>query len=57
MSKAKILAYYEDVVNSLVATGRVKFFWQAEYKGSGKFVSLAERGKVYQVRLIMIMNT
>ena len=53
VSKAKILAYYEDVVDSLVASGRVKFFWQSEYRGDGKFVSLAEGGKEYQVRLIM----
>ena len=53
VSKAKILAYYEDVVDSLVASGRVKFFWQSEYKGDGKFISMAKGGQEYQVRLIM----
>ena len=53
VSKAKILAYYEDVVDSLVASGRVKFFWHSEYRGDGKFVSCAEGGKEYQVRYMM----
>ena len=53
VSKAKILAYYEDVVDSLLASGRVKFFWQSEYKGDGKFISMAKGGQEYQVRLIM----
>ena len=53
VSKAKILAYNEDVVDSLMASGRVKFFWQSEYRRDGKVVSLAEGGKEYQVRLIM----
>ena len=53
VSKAKILAYYEDVVDSLVASGRVNFFWQSEYRGDGRFVSLAEGGKAYQVRFMM----
>ena len=30
VSKSKITAYYEDVVNDLSATGRVKFYWQCE---------------------------
>merc|ERR1719225_2501014 len=51
VSKAKILAYYEDVVDSLVASGRVKFYWQSEYKGDGKFMSMAEGGKEYQVNV------
>ena len=53
VSKAKILAYYEDVVDSLLASGRVKFFWQSEYKGDGKFISMAKGSQEYQVRLIM----
>ena len=49
VSKAQILAYYEHVVEDLVSTGRVKFFWQCEYKGDGRFSSLLEEGLEYQV--------
>ena len=53
VSKAKILAYYEDVVDSLLASDRVQFFWHSEYRGDGKFISMAEGGKVYQVRITL----
>ena len=48
-SKAKMIAYYEDVVKYLSATGRVKFYWQCEYKKDGKILSLAENDREYQV--------
>ena len=49
VSKSQILAYYELVTEVLKATNRVKFFWQCEYKGDGKIVSLIEDGLEYQV--------
>ena len=50
VSKSQILAYYELVVEKLVSTNRVKFFWQCEYREEGKIVSLVEDGLEYQVR-------
>ena len=42
VSRTEILAYYEQVVEELISTGRVKFYWQCEYKGDGKFSSFGE---------------
>ena len=50
VSKSQILAYYEHVVEELVSTNRVRFFWQCEYKEDGRIVSLIEDGLEYQVR-------
>ena len=51
VSKSQILAYYEVVVEELVSTNRVKFYWQCEYKEDGRIVSLVEDGLEYQVKL------
>lgn len=51
-SKAKIIAYYEDVAKSLSSTGRVKFFWKCEYQKDGKILSLTEIDQEYQVGII-----
>ena len=52
VSRSQILAYYEHVVDDLMSTGRVRFFWQCEYKGDGRFCSLLQDGIVYQVTFI-----
>ena len=52
VSKAKITAYYEDVVNDLSATGRVKFYWQCEYRNDGKIVSLVDNAQQCQVSML-----
>ena len=54
VSQAKITAYYEDVVNDLSATGRVKFYWQCEYKNDGKIVSLVDNSQKCQVSIYCI---
>ena len=51
VSKSQILAYYEQVVEDLLSTGRTKFFWQCEYKGDARIISLVEDGLEYKVIL------
>ena len=53
VSKSQILAYYELVVEELVSTGRANFFWQCEYKGDGKIISLVEEDLEYQVTILI----
>ena len=50
-SGARILAYYERVVEKLCATGRVTFFPQCEYQGDGRFRSMLVEDLVYQVKV------
>jgi len=50
-SKYKILAYYEQVMEDLVATGRVQYYPQCEYLGEGKFVSLLNTNLKYEVNV------
>ena len=52
VSKAKITAYYEDVVNDLSVTDRVKFYWQCEYRNDGKIVSLVDNAQQCQVSML-----
>ena len=50
-SKYQILAYYEQVMDCLVATGRVFYYPQCEHVGDGKFVSLLEPERKYEVKV------
>ena len=57
-SKSQILAYYELVVEKLVSTNRVKFFFQCEYLEDGRIISLIEPGLEYQVSVFpMILKS
>jgi len=48
-SKYQILAYYEQVMEDLVATGRVRYFPQCQYVENGRFVSLLCPDVQYEV--------
>ena len=55
-TKAQILAYYELVMDDLKSTGRLSYFPQCEYLGSGKFKSLLDNGVQYEVKKILIVK-
>ena len=48
-SKYQILAYYEQVMADLMASGRVAYYPQCEYIGEGRFVSLLDSDLKYEV--------
>ena len=50
-SKPEILEHFELALNSLVATGRVKWFPQCRYTGDGCFESLVDPRVKYSVRV------
>ena len=50
-SKFQILAYYELVMDDLIATGRVKYYPKTDYLGNGRFVSLLDSDLQYVVNV------
>ena len=48
-SKAQILAYYELVLEELLATGRLTYLSQCNYLGDAKIKSLLDEDIEYQV--------
>ena len=51
-TKSQILAYYELVMDELMATGRLTFLSQCDYQGKGKIQSLLDDEVQYQVNVI-----
>ncbi len=50
-SGSEILAYYEKVQAKLEASGKVRFYPQCSYLGSGEFESLLSPGKTYRAEV------
>ena len=50
-SKFQILAYYENCMDELIKTGRVKWYPQCKYTGNGSFVSILDADSEYHVAI------
>ena len=48
-SKPELLDYYQRVRAKLEATGRAQFFFECDFQGDGRFVSLVDPSLIYQV--------
>lgn len=55
-SRNEVLAYYERVLAKLSDTGRLRLFPMCEYRGAGRFESLAAPDQQYEVKARKIVD-